>query len=219
MIGAIVEKLKKGIIVDISKYSLDTTKELAQEAINARAVALKTDKDLGISTIPIIGFKKNQIKDNKSEPFITPDIKSIESVSEWTNIIAIDFRILNENLDDIVDYCEKNNIKIIAEISSMHDYENIVNKQYPVFQISTALSILYLKGNDFYFPDFKFTSELLNAECNNLIAEGKYQTRQDVQWAYDNGCNNICIGDAISNVYKRTLYFSNLDPDYNRRKK
>ncbi len=208
-----------GIIVSIQKYSLETTKEMANEAVNAGAIALRTDKDIGIDSIPIIGLKKIDVINHQDEAYITPDIKSIESVAEWTNNIAIDFRRLNKNLDEINEYCEDNNINIIADIANIADYYNILEKGYNVKYITTALSVLYRLGTAFYFPDKEFIKTLLKEGCHNLIAEGKYQTRRDVQWAYEQGCKAVCIGDAISNIYKRTLFFSSVKPFYDNDKR
>jgi putative N-acetylmannosamine-6-phosphate epimerase len=203
-----ITKLKKGIIVSIQGYSESTTKEMAKDAISAGAVAIRTDKNIYIHDVPIIGLKKIKVKSFIEQPYITPTIKEIEDVKVWADFIAIDFRILNKNLSEIVEYCRHNQLNIIADISSMADYKNIIDNNYNISYITTALSVLYLTKP--YFPDKLLIKRLSDVGCTNLIAEGNYQYVDDVREAYQVGSHNVCIGSAISNIYKLTKKYTRI---------
>jgi len=184
-----MNRITKGLIVSIQGYSEGTTKELSREAMNGGAVAIRTDKNINTHDVPIIGLKKIKVQDMLLQPYITPSLNEIEEVKKWADYIAIDFRCFNKNLPEIVEYCSHNRIPIIADISSMEDYNNIINNNYKVAYITTALSVLYLTKR--YYPDKIFLKELIDAGCKNVIAEGNYKYVNDVREAYQIGSHNV----------------------------
>jgi len=201
--------MNKGIIVSIQGYMPETTQELAKEATNAGAVAIRTDKYIDCP-MPIIGLRKIKMNDYDimKEPYITPTINDISIVKKWlhkNNFIAIDFRKINKNLNEINAYCLENKIDIIADIGDFDDYENIIKNGYTVAYVASTLSVLYNKR---FYPDIELVKKLYDAGCRNIIAEGNYRICKDVEDVLDYGINNVCIGTAISNIYKLTKKYT-----------
>lgn len=196
-----------GIIVSIQGYSSNTTQELANNAINAGAVGIRTDKLLNIN-IPYIVLKKTKIEKNErlTIPFITPTIEDIQfyenKIDKNRIYIAVDYRVINKNLKDISDYCRQKKIKIVADIANIGDYKNIITNNYYHDYIATTLSVLYYDNK--YFPDVYFAQELYDLGCKKIIAEGNFSRREDVRKVFYYGINNICIGSAVSDIYKLT---------------
>lgn len=201
--------LDKGIIVSIQMYSRETIEEMAIEAINAGAVALRTDKKIRIpldKKIPIIGLWKTKVNDPVKEAYITPTVNEVEKVASWSDYVAIDYRELNPALLKVSNYCREKKIKVVADIATTQDYQNIKENDYYYTYIATTLSVF----SSIYDPDFRILYELIAAGEKNIIAEGNFKIRQDVAKAYKIGIRNICIGGAISNIYKLTQKFTSI---------
>lgn len=201
-------ELYRGLIVSIQGYDSITTETLAREAVNAGAVGIRTDKPVAVD-VPIIGLQKINVQNRAEQAYITPTISDVRKVSEWAEYVAIDYRSINQEIKDISDYCQENEIKVIADIYGIVDYELIKTNNYYYDYIATTLSI-YNPRNNRHYPDIKLLEELIAAGETKIIAEGKYHTRNQVESAIREGVNNICIGDAICNVYKLTKKYTGL---------
>ncbi len=198
--------MQRGIIVSIQGYSKLWTEETAHESINAGAVALRLDKHIsGIYTI--IGLNKIRKVDRQKTAYITPDVESIKQIEDWSNYIAVDFRTLNPDLAELNKYCEEKDIGIIADIANIKDYENILRNNYSVDYVATTLSVLYNHGK----PSLGLITEIkkLNRKVK-VIAEGNYKYPRDVYNAFNIGAHNVCIGTAITNIFKKTKMFTRL---------
>ena len=178
---------------------------MAREVSSGGAVAIRTDKPINCN-IPIIGLSKISVQNRSEEVYITPDVKEVQKVSRWAYIIAIDYRRLNKNLSEISAYCKDHNLSVIADIECIEDYENILEKDYVHNFIATTFSIFHTH----YEPDIELIRQLKELDCQNIIAEGNYQTRKQVAEAYHAGANNVCIGSAISNIYKLTKKYTSI---------
>jgi putative N-acetylmannosamine-6-phosphate epimerase len=198
--------MQKGIIVSIQGYTPSTTQEIAKDVINAGAVALRLDKPIS-GYYSIIGLHKIKKVDNKKVPFITPTLEDVKQVKDWSNYIAIDYRKLNPNLDEISLFCKENNIDVIADIATIEDYENILMNDYYYNYIATTLSVFYMPNR----PNIQLINQIkrLNKK-EKIIAEGNYKAPKDVYRAFEFGANNVCIGDAITNFYKLTKKYTRL---------
>jgi N-acylglucosamine-6-phosphate 2-epimerase len=192
--------MNKGIIVSIQGYGKGTTDELAKEAINAGAVALRVDKKVN-HDIPQIGLFKAKNKDHFSQPYITYTIDDVKSVSTWADYVAIDYRRINPFLQEISDYCLNQKIKVVADVASIYDVYNILEKGYYYDFIATTLSVF---GHN--SPDFWLLKELLKIE-SKIIAEGNFKTPEHVKRAAKVGVYAVCIGEAITGIYKKTKQF------------
>ena len=198
--------LKHGIIVSIQGYSLHTTEEMVAETINAGAIAIKTDKPLKkFNDIQIIGCEKMIVRNPETEPYLTSTIDLIDKVSQWSDYVSIDYRKLNNNLKNISDYCREKKIKVIADIGTIEDFENIKKKNYHYDYIATTFTIFNPKYR--FYPDLDFAINLKKLE-KYVIAEGNIKERKHVRDMYRNGINHICIGGAITNIYKLTRKFT-----------
>lgn len=195
-----------GIIVSIQGWSQPVTEEMIIEAANAGAVAIRTDKKVK-SRIPLIGLMKYKVPNRKDFAYITPSLEDVKEVEQWTKYIAVDYRRVNESLFEISDYAKDKELVIIADIGTIEDFENICENDLYYSYIATTLSVLYQKG---YNPNFKLIEELQELECGNIIAEGNFCMRNHVKKAYLMGIKNICIGNAISNIYIQTKKFTSI---------
>ena len=198
--------LSKGIIISIQGWSVSTTEEITIEVANAGAVAIRTDKKIN-SRIPIIGLKKEKVIERKDYPYITPSIEDVKDIEKWTKLIAVDYRKINKNIAVISEYAKHKGLIIIADIGSIDDYENIIENEYYHSYIATTLSVLYKID---YKPDFVLIEELQQLECKNIIAEGNFSNRHDVEKVLNSGVNNVCIGSAITDIYKNTKKYTSI---------
>lgn len=197
--------LKSGIIVSIQQLSRLTTQELSKEAISAGAVAIRCDKSIDCRA-PLIGLQKIKVNNRSEEVYITPDLKNIKNVKRWAYIISIDYRRINNNLSEISKYCKENDIKVIADIENIEDYENIIENDYYHNFIATTFSVFHMKGK----PDIQLVNDLSGLDCKNIIAEGNYVSPWQVIEAYKAGAKWVCIGAAITNIYKLTKRYTNI---------
>ena len=192
--------MDKGIIVSIQGYGKGTTDEMAKEAISAGASALRVDKKVN-HDIPQIGLLKTKNRDHFSQPYITYTLDDVKSVASWADFVAIDYRRINPYLQDISDYCRANGVKVIADISSIYDVYNLFEKKYHYDFLATTLSVFGKTS-----PDFWLLKELLKIEPNT-IAEGNFKTPDQVRRAAKAGAFSVCIGEAITGIYKKTKAF------------
>lgn len=198
--------INKGIIVSIQGYSKITTEELAKEAINAGATAIKTDKEISTnSNIPIVGCHKIKVEHPEKQAYLTPTIELIEEVKKWSDYVSIDYRRCNKDLKKISDYCKEHKIKVIADIQNIEDYRHIKKNMLHYTYIATTFSVFSKK----FYPDVALAKELMKEE-KHLIAEGNFKTRAEVKDMFNSGVNLICIGGAISNVYKLTRKYTTI---------
>jgi putative N-acetylmannosamine-6-phosphate epimerase len=199
-------ELSKGLIVSVQGYSMETTEELIVDIANAGAVAIRTDKKVN-SRLPLIGLSKKKVDDRRKESYITCTLEAVKEIEKWTKIIAIDYRKINKEIKKISEYCKEKKLNVIADISNIEDYENIMENDYYHTYIATTLSVLL---NNSYKPDYDIIKELKNEDCKNIIAEGNYSTRWQVIQAYNMGVDNVCIGGAISDVFRLTRKFTTI---------
>lgn len=198
--------IAKGIIVSVQGWSVETTQEMIIEIANAGAVAIRTDKKID-SRLPLIGLKKYKVRERREFAYITSSLEDVQDVERWTKIIAVDYRKLNEGLKEISDYAKEKGLIIIADIGTIEDYENIIENDYYHSSVATTLSVLY---RDDYKPDFELIENLKKLECENIIAEGNFATRFQTERAFKLGVNNVCIGNAITDVFKLTKKFTSI---------
>ena len=201
--------MKRGIIVSIQGYHQKTIAELAGEAIRAGAIALRTDKPIRVSTdlerVPVIGLHKEHVRTPSREAYITATVEALQSVARWADYVAIDYRICNAKRKELSDWCKQNKIKVVADIACMADWHSIQDLRYDF--VATTLSVFHKNHR----PDTKLIEELVKAGEKHIIAEGNYTTRVDVQAVLKSGAHAVCIGAAISNVYKLTRKFTTVE--------
>lgn len=189
--------MHRGIIVSIQGFGLSTTRELSKAVISAGASALRLDKPVK-SDVPIIGLNKIKVNNPYQEPYITPTCELISKVAQWAQYVAIDMRRINKHVKFLGDYCRREKIKIVADIGDMDDYDNLIKCGVEPAFITTCFSVFRKK----FKPDISFAKKLVDQGCKNIIAEGNYLKREDVRKVLEYGVHSVCMGGAISNVYK-----------------
>ncbi len=203
-------QLPRGIIVSIQGYHYRTMAELAHEAIEAGCVGLRIDKHLSTSggwPVPIVGLKKIKVVDVRQHAYITPTVKDVEEVDAWATMVAIDYREVNADLPDVARYCRDKKVEVVADIQTYDDFKRIKDRGLYYTWIATTLSVLSKKC--LFSPDLRLI-EKVALEEHRLIAEGNFSSRKDVKAAYDAGAHCVCIGAAISNVYKLTKKYTSV---------
>lgn len=199
-----MKTIQQGIIVSIQGYSQSTTQELARNAAHAGAVAIRTDKPIEEPLdIPIIGLRKEKVKNRESEPYITHNLTAVKYVYEWADYVAIDYRYINENVQEISDYCRENNIPVVADIRGTKDLLQIRDKDFYFSYVSSTFAVF----RNHFNPSISLIRQLNRNFPGKVIAEGGYNNRESVSKAYKAGAVNVCIGGAISDIYKLTRKF------------
>ena len=202
------EAIPRGIIVSIQGYHYKTMTELAKDAINAGCIAIRTDKRLCLSDeekVPIIGLKKLQVEDVKTTAYITPTPEEVQEVEGWADLVAIDYRGCNVNLQRTSKYCREHGLKVVADVETYDDFASILEHGYYYTYIATTLSVFKL----LFRPNLRLVEKIAQEE-KHVIAEGNFSSRKDVRAAFECGAHAICIGSAISNVYKLTKKYTSV---------
>ena len=149
--------LSKGLIVSVQGYSMETTAELIIEVANAGAVAVRTDKKVN-SRVPLIGLAKTKVENRKTKPYITNTLEAVKEIEKWTKNIAIDYRKINPDIEEISEYCKNKRLTVIADIADIKDYENIIENDYYHTYIATTLVVLYREG---FTPDIELIKQFI----------------------------------------------------------
>lgn len=200
MLGA---KNKCGIIASIQKLDNETTRGIAVEAVRGGAVAIRTDKYIENIGVPLIGLSKRKVEHPVNESYITDNIEAVRRVATWADFVAIDYRRINKNLREINEYVSGEEIGVVADIGEIEDYENIMEKDYQPEYVTTTFRRFYKA----HYFDFDFLNQLIDLGCKNIIAEGNVKTRKNVSLLGKLGIRYICIGGAMTDVYKLTKKF------------
>lgn len=187
----------RGIIVSIQGYTKEAAEELAFFAIEGGAVAIRTDQPIKCEKT-LIGLEK--IMD--MEYYITTTKEAIDHVHEWTNLIAIDSRRGNPDLEVLYSYCHMENINIVADIQDAKDAENILKmcekkKLVKPRFFATTFSLFSMQK---IMPDVKAIWDTTNMSDIPVIAEGGYSDYKQVMTAQALGAYAICIGSEISDI-------------------
>ena len=191
------------LIVSVQGKNSELNTAVIQDCINAGASMVRTDKPVQCR-VPIIGLQKIKVSNRARVPYITPMLENVKYVSKWAMYVAVDCRIENrENLVEIFSYATHNNIKIVADLQKIEDYENIVDQGYVPAFVTTALGIFGSAG----MPPYDLMDELIVAGCENIIAEGNISSANRIAIIKKKGIDYICIGAAISDPYKLTKQF------------
>jgi putative N-acetylmannosamine-6-phosphate epimerase len=151
-------------------------------------------------SVPLVGCHKIDVKNPEMEPYLTNTLDRVQKVAKWCQIVSIDYRKCNAiNLREISDWCRNNNVKVVADIGDMADYRFIKEHGFHYTWIATTFSVFRVHN----FPDVRFARQLARAG-EKVIAEGNFVSRAQILETIKDGIGNVCIGGAISNVYKLT---------------
>ena len=191
------------LIVSVQGKNTELNTAVIQDCINAGASMIRTDKPVQCR-VPIIGLQKIKVSNRARIPYITPMLDNVKYVSKWAMYVAVDCRVENnDNLKEVFSYAKHNNIRVVADLQKIEDYENLVEQGYVPAFVTTALGIFWSEG----LPPYNLMDELIVAGCKNIIAEGNINSANRVTIIKKKGIKHLCIGAAISDPYKLTKRF------------
>jgi N-acylglucosamine-6-phosphate 2-epimerase len=179
--------------------------EFAKSAELGGASALRIDGGGNIkavkkvTSLPVLGIKKQ--KSNDSEVFITPTMEAVaELVSVGANIIGLDgtkrTRPGNTQLEDLIQYCHKFNILVLADIATEEDAEYAISKGADL--IATTLSGYTNETMGKELPDFNLLETLSSKHSVPIFLEGGVTKTEHVRMALEKGAHGIIIGKIIT---------------------
>ncbi|MBM7616208.1 N-acetylmannosamine-6-phosphate 2-epimerase [Alkaliphilus hydrothermalis] len=167
-------------------------------------------KQLGIN-IPIIGIDK--VYKNK-QVLITPDIEGAKKVID-SGADILSMQVVENNPDFTLDKIEAAinkikslyNIKIIGAISTLE--EGIMAEKFGVDYVATTLAGYTPHSNKINGPDFYLVEELIKKLSIPVIAEGKYDSKEQVKKAVEMGAHSVVVGTAITRPHIITKNYCN----------
>ena len=152
-----------------------------------------------VTGLPVIGIIKRDYDD--SEIYITPTKKEVEELLQTKcEMIALDatdrVRPNEESLEDIIKYIKKNNVLVMADIST---YEEAVNAQRLGCDcVSTTLCGYTSYSEKYEGPNLELLERLVKDLDIPVIAEGKINTPEDLKAVYEKGILSAVVGSAIT---------------------
>ena len=176
-------------------------------AIRAEGVAdIRAIKDA--TSLPVIGLMKRDIDGIR---WITPTVDDAKALADaGSDMVAVDMtrrqrpdgRHAHEMLEALLVAVE---VPIFADVSILD--EGIVAASGGVSAVLSTLSgyTAYSRQSD--EPDVQLVSELVERVDVPVIAEGRYQTSQQVAQAMEQGAHSVVVGTAITNPIEITRRF------------
>jgi N-acylglucosamine-6-phosphate 2-epimerase len=168
-------------------------------AIRAEGVAdIRAIKDA--TSLPVIGLMKRDIDGIR---WITPSVDDAKSLADaGSDMVAVDMTRRqrpdglhpHEMLEALLVAVE---VPIVADVSILE--EGIVAARGGVAAVLSTLSgyTAYSRQSD--GPDVRLVGELVEHVDVPVIAEGRYQTSQQVAQAMEQGAHSVVVGTAITN--------------------
>lgn len=178
--------MEKGLIVNIQDYSSYVTQELAIICEQMGTISIRTDqpikllsKTIGFCLVPEKKFK------------ITTTKEVINQVNKWADYVSIDSRKGNLDLNYLYAWCHTNGIKMIAEIGTIKDFENIINFcERDKIEKPKAFSTLFASENIItQIKDIRPGAHVI-AYCDNI----------PIKECIEAGADNIMLGNMIANI-------------------
>ncbi|MDD6466766.1 MAG: N-acetylmannosamine-6-phosphate 2-epimerase [Erysipelotrichaceae bacterium] len=227
-----IDKIKGGIIVSCyagNDYPGDINAEMANPiamayvansvvaggaaAIRTNLANLKAVREM--VSVPVIGIHKVSDENNPGDFRITPTMKEVdELVKNGADGIAIDGtkrpRYDDLTLEEFIHQIKAKypDLLLIADISTVE--EGIAAYQYGADMVGTTLSgyTPYSK-NPIVFgtiptpePDYDIIRELKKHGIENIIAEGRYHSGEQLMKGFEAGATAIVVGTSITSPKK-----------------
>lgn len=159
--------------------------------------------------LPTIGIIKRIYED--SDVFITPTIKEVQELIEsGAEVVTLDAtnreRPNGETLEDLIKYIKKHsNSLIMGDISTESEGVNAIKAGCDF--VSTTLSGYTPYSSQSKNADFKLIENLSKKHGITVIAEGKINSPDDAQKAYECGAHSVVVGTAITRPNIITQWF------------
>jgi N-acylglucosamine-6-phosphate 2-epimerase len=188
---------------------------LAESALVGGASALRLNGPDDIrrvrpaTTVPIIGLHKVF---NGTRNIITPDVALAVGLAQaGADIIAVDATVeqLGESFALLGEIAEATGRPVMADVSTFE--EGVRAWEAGATVVGTTLSgyTPHSPGGD--GPDLRLVAELVAAGVPT-IAEGRYQTPEQVRQAFDAGALAVVVGGAITDPIAITRRFVAVTP-------
>lgn len=161
-----------------------------------------------VTQLPVIGIIKQNYED--SEVFITPTKKEVLLLlGTKCEMIALDAthrkRPNHELLQDLIKLIKKNNVLVMADIST---HQEALNAQsLGVDCVSTTLCGYTSYSKKYSHPDYELISRLISDLSVPLVVEGKINTPEELQKVMSLGAYSAVVGGAITRPQQITKKF------------
>ena len=156
------------------------------------------------TALPIVGIHKIEVADPMTSVYITPDIASVRGIARAGCIaIALDgsqrARRSGETLRQLIDFIHTGlHQQVMADCSCLSDayYAHACGADV----LATTLAGYTEHGRpQTAGPDFEFLAQLILAFPNvPVVAEGRFETPEQVHRAFAIGAHAVVVGTAIT---------------------
>lgn len=210
----ILDKIYKQIIVSCqarkgwAMYGSNIMSAFAVAACEGGAGGIRANGVVDITAIkekvnvPVIGI--NKIWQEGYEVYITPTYDSAKQILETgIEIIALDAttrqRPNGETAQEIISNIRKDypNVLIMGEISTIREAKFILNNS-DIDLISTTLSGYTQDSENIKEANLKLISDIVKLTSVPVIAEGKFQTIEEIGNALKLGAHSVVVGTSIT---------------------
>ena len=220
----IIEKIRKKVIISVQAMSHEPLYDEKCMVAMMKSVIMGGAEGLRVSgardiknakkmfNVPVIGITKpEKIPENWQEVvYITPDLDRVnEVITAGADIVAFDgtprYR-KNCNLKQIIDAIKISGRVSMADIST---FEEGVNAKLLGADIIATTLAGYTKesmpAKD--EPDFELLEKLVNELKCPVILEGRINTPEQIDRAFELGAHSVVIGGAITKPISLTKKF------------
>lgn len=190
---------------------------LAAKQVGAVAIRCQSVPDIveikKVTGLPVIGLIKKNFDD--SEIFITPTKEEVQALIDCgCEIIALDATLRkrphDEKLEDLVKMIKDAGRLSLADISN--DEEGVNAQKIGFDAISTTLSGYTPYTPKLHGPDLGLVARLADKLTIPVFAEGRINTPEDLQRAYEVGAYGAIVGSAITRPQVIGQWFINALP-------
>ena len=219
MNGAALDRLRNGLIVSCQAApgsplaNRGLMSYMAEAAEAGGAVAIRAESLLDVAeikkvvSIPIVGLIK--LKSENTPIVITPLLENVYQLLEsGADLIAVD-ATLRKRIDgtlgnDFVAQAKAVGAQVVADIDNLESA--IAAEKSGAVAVFTTLSG-YTNGPVPEFPDIDLVKSCSNHCSVPVIAEGRFNSPELVNQAFDAGAWSVCVGSAITDPWLSTKRF------------
>ena len=219
MTGKALERIRNGLIVScqaapgspLANRGLMAYMAEAAEAGGAVAIRAEGLQDVKAIkeavSIPIVGLIK--LKSEETQVVITPLLENVYALLEaGVDLIAVD-ATLRKRIDgtpgnDFVAQAKAVGAQVVADIDNLESA--IAAEKSGAVAVFTTLAG-YTNGEVPEFPDLDLVKSCSSHCAVPVIAEGRYNSPELVNQAFNVGAWSVCVGSAITDPWLSTKRF------------
>ncbi len=186
-------------------YGGDTMLKMAVAAVNAGAIAIRTNGGVNVKMIkealnvPVIGLTKTPV--NGYEVYITPTFKEVTEICEaGADVVAIDATDHTRpvSLEELVRLTKEKypNVLLMADIST---YDEAIRAEKIGFDMVGTTMVGYTPHTEnSVVPDLSLLKSLVDDLKIPVIAEGNFNSPSIAREALEIGVKTVVVGSAIT---------------------